>query len=133
MVARGECLALAESAHAAVCVACSAVVASWGELDALLRDDSAVTVPHGFADRVMAAIADEPVATLRWFERRWVQVGLVHVGALASLFSAAVGALGPSASARQPPRSPVTGLALCAEGLVTSSLDGVVRAWRPAR
>lgn len=54
-------------------------------------------------------------------------------GALASLFSAAVGALGPAASARQPPRSPVTGLALCAEGLVTSSLDGVVRAWRPAR
>ena len=87
MVARGECLAPAESAHAAVCVACSAVVASWGELDALLRDDSAVTVPHGFADRVMAAIADEPVATLRWFERRWVQVGLVHVGALASLFN----------------------------------------------
>jgi anti-sigma factor RsiW len=89
MVARGECLAPAESAHAAGCVACAAVVASWGQLDALLRDDSAVTVPHGFADRVMAAIVDEPgtVAPLHWFERRWVQVGLVQVGALFSLFN----------------------------------------------
>jgi hypothetical protein len=85
MVARGECLAPVESAHAAGCVACAAVVESWGQLDALLRDDSAV--PQGFADRVMAALAYQPVASLRWFERRWVQVGLVQVGALVSLFN----------------------------------------------
>jgi len=62
-------------------------------------------------------------------------------GALASLLSAAVGAVSSAAASaaggsnpsRQPPRAPVTGLALCADGLVTSSLDGVVRAWRPAR
>ncbi len=87
IVARGECLAPAESAHAAVCVACAAVVESWGRLDALLQDDLAAAVPEGFADRVMAAIAEEPVAPLRWFERRWVQLGLVQVGALFSLFN----------------------------------------------
>jgi anti-sigma factor RsiW len=89
MVARGECVGPAERAHAAVCAACSAVVESWGQLDALLQDDPAVTVPQGFADRVMAAIADQPgtVAPLRWFERRWVQLGLVQVGALVSLFN----------------------------------------------
>lgn len=61
-------------------------------------------------------------------------------GALASLFSAAAAAVssaaaaaGSSSSRFQPPRAPVTGLALCADGLVASSLDGVVRAWRPAR
>ena len=75
MVARGECVGPAERAHAAVCAACSAVVESWGQLDALLQDDPAVTVPQGFADRVMAAIADQPgtVAPLRWFERRAIR------------------------------------------------------------
>jgi anti-sigma factor RsiW len=89
MVARGESLGSDERAHAAVCVACRAVVESWGQLDALLQGDPAGTVPDGFADRVMAAIADEPtrVAPLRWFERRWVQLGLVQVGALVSLFN----------------------------------------------
>jgi hypothetical protein len=37
----------------------------------------------------MATLANEPVtvAPLRWFERRWVQLGLVQVGALVSLFN----------------------------------------------
>ena len=48
MVARGECLAPAESVHAAGCVACAAVVASWGELDALLRDDMPVICSYPF-------------------------------------------------------------------------------------
>ena len=89
MVARGESLGPDERAHAAVCVACSAVVESWGQLDALLQGDLTGMVPDGFVDRVMAAIADEPalVAPLRWFERRWVQLGLVQVGALVSLFN----------------------------------------------
>jgi anti-sigma factor RsiW len=89
MVVHGESLGPVESAHAAVCVACSAVIESWGQLDALLHDGPAVAVPEGFADRVMAAIADQanPVAPLRWFERRWVQVGLVQVAAVFSLFN----------------------------------------------
>ena len=89
MVARGESLGPDERAHAAVCVACSAVVESWSQLDALLQGDLTGTVPDGFAVRVMAAIADESaqVAPLRWFERRWVQLGLVQVGALVSLFN----------------------------------------------
>ena len=89
MVARSEGLGPEESAHARVCAACSAVLESWGQLDALLQESLAGTVPEGFADRVMAAIADEPVvvAPLRWFERGWVQVGLVQLGALVSLFN----------------------------------------------
>jgi anti-sigma factor RsiW len=89
MVARGESLGPDERAHVAVCVACGSVVQSWSQLDALLRGDLTGTVPDGFADRVMAAVAHEParVAPLRWFERRWVQLGLVQVGALVSLFN----------------------------------------------
>jgi hypothetical protein len=60
MVARGESFGPDERAHAAVCVACSAVVESWSQLDALLRGDPTGEVPEGFADRVIAAVTDEP-------------------------------------------------------------------------
>ncbi|HJX62657.1 MAG TPA: hypothetical protein VJ860_01750 [Polyangia bacterium] len=88
-IARGETLGPDEAAHAAVCVGCGAVMESWGHLDELLQSGPAQTLPESFADRVMAAIADEPVvvAPLRWFERRWVQLGLVQAGALFSLFN----------------------------------------------
>jgi anti-sigma factor RsiW len=87
MVAQCESLGPAERAHVAACAACSAVAESWGQLEALLRDDPAVTVPDGFADRVMASIAEQPRPAARWFERRWVQYGMVQVGALVSLFN----------------------------------------------
>jgi hypothetical protein len=89
MVARDEGLGPDERAHAAVCATCGAVLESWAHLDALLGENPAGGVPEGFADRVMAAFAEQSVmvAPLHWFERRWVQVGLVQVGALVSLFN----------------------------------------------
>jgi len=88
-IARGETLGPHERAHAAACVVCATVMESWSQLDDLLQAGPAESVPDGFADRVMATLSNESVtvAPLRWFERRWVQLGLVQVGALVSLFN----------------------------------------------
>ena len=72
-IARGETLGPHERAHAAACVVC-------GDRDGILEPTGrspeagpAESVPEGFADGVMATLANEPVtvAPLRWFERRW--------------------------------------------------------------
>ena len=63
---------------------------AWGTLDAALDEIRPVAeVPAGFADRVMLAIAEEKNESRspRWFEHRWVQVGLANVGALVSLYN----------------------------------------------
>ena len=89
-VALGQPLAAAESAHVATCTACGRVAESWGTLDvALDAIEPLAQVPEGFAGRVMRAIEDEEseARSLRWFEYRWVQLGLANVGALVSLFN----------------------------------------------
>jgi anti-sigma factor RsiW len=88
LIADGESLDQEDRAHLAACNRCGAVVEAWGQLDALLREEADQGVPEGFADRVMAAIDQQAlVAVPRWFERPWVQVGLLQVGALVSLFN----------------------------------------------
>jgi hypothetical protein len=89
-VALGQRLAPTESAHVAVCAACGRVAEAWGTLDLALDEvRPVVEVPAGFADTVMRAIAEEEGETcaLRWFDHRWVQVGLANVGALVSLYN----------------------------------------------
>jgi hypothetical protein len=89
-VALGQRLAQAEAEHAASCATCGRVAEAWGTLELALDDlRPMVEVPAGFADRVMQAIVQEEKESrsLRWFEHRWAQVGLAHVGALVSLYN----------------------------------------------
>jgi hypothetical protein len=89
-IALGQRLERVESAHVAMCGACGRVAEAWGTLDAALdRIRPVAEVPAGFADRVMQVIAEKEneSRSLRWFEHRWVQVGLANVGALVSLYN----------------------------------------------
>ncbi len=103
-IAVGEALDEASQAHVLACPRCTAVAADYLALDARVGDElaSAVIVPEGFADRVMAALQDAPVSRLdQVLGRRWVQIALAHVGAavaLANLMRFVFSSIIPSAS-----------------------------------
>ena len=107
-IALGEALDEASQGHVLDCAQCARVAAEFVTLDAQVTGElaSAVVVPDGFADRVMARL-DE--ASLRRTEgkldrllgRRWVQIGLAYMGAavaLVNLLRFVLGSLIPGAS-----------------------------------
>jgi hypothetical protein len=104
-IAAGLALSAGEQRHAAECAHCAAVAASYSLLDATM-ETFAPAVPHGFADRVMALVAPEVVASesrepgreagklegaagrvVRWFERRPIQLVVAHAAALCAVFN----------------------------------------------
>jgi hypothetical protein len=81
-IARGDALRGDERDHAAACAACAAMVAEFSLLEVALGTFGSA-VPPGFADRVMASLAAEPVVAPRPFARP-VQLWLAYAaGAVA--------------------------------------------------
>lgn len=78
-------------AHVMGCAACDRVAAEWLELDGLVAQAmDGATVPVGFADRVMAAIAAEveaPSFVERILRARWLRLAAAHLGLVAALLS----------------------------------------------
>ena len=88
-IARGAVLDAQAQRHVVDCSHCAPVAAAYSLLDGAL-EAFAAEVPRGFADRVMALIAEDDVpAPLRWFERRWIQIGFAHAAAACALFNVA--------------------------------------------
>jgi hypothetical protein len=102
----GEVLDQAGQAHVVACASCGQVAADWLALDSAIAEglDGGPEVPAGFADRVMAAVAAEPVASSsvsRLLGRRWLQVALANLGlavAIANLLRFVFSTLLPTAS-----------------------------------
>jgi anti-sigma factor RsiW len=104
-IAVGEILREAEQAHVLACPDCSRLANLWlamdGEIAAHL--DEAVSVPPGFADRVMTAIEEAPQAAPgieRWLGRRSVQLVLANLGvavAITNIVRFVLGVLMPAA------------------------------------
>jgi len=88
-IAGGVPLDAEAQGHVLDCTGCAPVAAAYSLLDSAL-EAMAPAVPPGFADRVMALIAeDDGAPSLRWFERRWVQIGFAHAAAACTLFNLA--------------------------------------------
>jgi hypothetical protein len=88
-IARGAPLDAEARRHVVDCGRCAPVAAAYSLLDGTL-EALASDVPPGFADRVMALIADDEArAPLRWFERRWIQIAFAHAAAACALFNVA--------------------------------------------
>ena len=102
----GDVLDEASQAHVLACSSCSRLAADWVALDGLLAEgiSEGITVPDGFADRVMANLAPEPAPAARFetlLGRRWVQLALAQVGvvvAIANLVRFVFSMLVPAAS-----------------------------------
>ena len=102
----GESLDEASQTHVMACASCNRLVTEWLELDSQVAEglDGGVTVPDGFAERVMAHLAPSPAAVSRFenlLGRRWVQVALAQVGlavAIANLLRFVFASLVPGAS-----------------------------------
>ena len=88
-IARGAPLHAESQRHVVDCGHCAPVAAAYSLLDGAL-EALASDVPPGFADRVMALIAeDDAPASARWFERRWIQIAFAHAAAACALFNVA--------------------------------------------
>ena len=102
----GDVLDEAGQKHVLACASCGRLAAEWETLDGLVAQglDAGIAVPDGFADRVMARIAPDPVASSRFeslLGRRWVQLALTQVGlavAIANLLRFVFSTLVPAAS-----------------------------------
>lgn len=102
----GDPLDDASQTHVLACASCGGLAAEWLALDGLVADgmDGGITVPDGFADRVMVNLAREPAAVARWEQllgRRWVQLALTQVGlavAIANLLRFVFSTVVPAAS-----------------------------------
>jgi hypothetical protein len=102
----GDALDDAIQAHVLACASCGSLAAECLALDSLVAGeiDGGIAVPDGFADRVMASLAPEPVAASRFdtlIGRRWVQLALTQVGlavAIANLLRFVFSTLVPAAS-----------------------------------
>jgi hypothetical protein len=102
----GDALDDASQTHVLACVGCSRTAAEWVALNSQVADgiDGGIVVPDGFAERVMAALAQETVAVSRFEQllgRRWVQLALTQVGlavAIANLLGFVFSTLVPAAS-----------------------------------
>ena len=105
-IAVGEALDDASRAHVLACASCGSLATECLALDSLVAGeiDGGIAVPDGFADRVMASLAPEPVAASRLdtlIGRRWVQVALAQVGvavAIANLLRFVFSMLVPASS-----------------------------------
>ena len=86
-IARGAALDAEAQRHVVDCSHCAPVAAAYSLLDGAL-ESFGPDVPPGFADRVMALVAEDD-APLRWFERRWIQIGFAHAAAACALFNVA--------------------------------------------
>jgi hypothetical protein len=86
-IAVGETLDEAGQRHVLGCPECSGVAADFVLLDARVAELSAtVTVPDGFADRVMAHLDDAAPSTIdRLLGKRWVQLALAYAGAAVAI------------------------------------------------
>jgi hypothetical protein len=100
----GETLGEPEQAHVLACPSCTGVAELWLTLDTQIAEqlDRGITVPDGFADRVMSALDQAPRAAAfdRWLGRRSVQLILANVGiavALANIVRFVLGTLVPAA------------------------------------
>lgn len=89
-IAAGRALSAEQQTHAVECARCAAIAASYSLLDATL-ETFAPEVPDGFADRVMRLVAAEvaPGRTMRWFERRPIQLVVAHAAALCAVLNVA--------------------------------------------
>jgi hypothetical protein len=90
-IAGGAPLHAAEQRHTADCARCAAVASAYSLLDVTLGAFVPV-VPPGFADRVMALVAeaeDAGPAPARWFERRWIQIAFAHAAAVCAVLNVA--------------------------------------------
>jgi hypothetical protein len=102
----GERLGEIEQAHILGCAGCSRLAAECLALDGMVADGlaDAVSVPDGFADRVMRNLDTDAKGIARWEDmlgRRWVQIALANVGivfAVVNLFRFVFSALIPTAS-----------------------------------
>jgi hypothetical protein len=102
----GDALDEASQKHVLACASCGSLAAEWVGLDSLVAGemDGGIAVPDGFADRVMASLAPEPVAVSRFdtlIGRRWVQLALTQVGvavAIANLLRFVFSMLVPASS-----------------------------------
>ena len=102
----GEVLDPASQSHVLACASCEKLAAEWLALDSQVADgiDGGVVVPDGFAERVMASLAQSPADSSRFenlLGRRWVQLALTQVGlavAIANLLRFVFASLVPGAS-----------------------------------
>jgi hypothetical protein len=95
-LASGGVLDEGERDHVLACAECAAFAASSAALDATLAELGS-GVPEGFADRVMASIAEEVAERgmpararpTRWYERRSAGILLSSAAALVALLNVA--------------------------------------------